>query len=173
MRRAVCREDPKSRRSSPEPGEDSGDGVDAELGSVEGGRRQTAERLGDFLGRYAASLRGRFARQKIGEQRARGDGGHTSLRLKARLGDAIGFEAHGQAQHVATDGIRDFSRHGGIAKISGVVRIAEVFEDRVVKHSWFEYTSRCSIPKTRSYLFPAIGLGRSHKSAKDAFLSAE
>jgi hypothetical protein len=107
---------------------------------MEGGRREAAERLGDLLGRYAASLLGRFAAQKICEDRTRGDGGHASLRFEADLGDATRLEAYGEAQHIATDRIRDFNRRGGIGEISGIMGIAEVLKQCVAEHEC-EYTS--------------------------------
>lgn len=77
------------------PFEEGGDGVGAELGSVESGGRQAAKGGRDFLRSDGMELRGGFPEQEIGEDGAGSNGGDATLGFEASGGDAASFDTDG------------------------------------------------------------------------------
>ena len=72
-----------------------------------------------------------------GKKRCAGDGGGAALAEEAGFGDAVGlgFEARGEIEDVATDGVGDVDGGGGVGEFSGVARGLEMSEDGVAEHT--------------------------------------
>ncbi len=111
-----------------------GDHVGAKLRGVKRRRRKPAKRIRYLLGGNGTRLRWSFPAQEIGQHGARCNRGDATLRLETRRGNAAGFNSNGEPQYIAADRICRFDNSGGIGKVACIMRIAEMFEHRIVEH---------------------------------------
>src|SRR5579859_4214658 len=78
-----------------------GERVHRQVAGVRGGRWQAAKRLDQVFAAQRPQIFEAAALHHLGESRAAGDGGHTSLGAEARLGYAACCEFYGKSQDVA------------------------------------------------------------------------
>src|SRR5438552_11946560 len=98
------------------------------------GRGKASQRVGKLVRRKRACLGKRAAAQMLGEERSAGDRGCTPATKETHLGKAAVFHARGEFQDVAADGIRDFDGRGGVRKLAGIARLAEMIENGFAEH---------------------------------------
>lgn len=97
--------------------------------------RKVTQCVGYLLRSNLPRFRGRFAAQHVRQHGARCDCRHAALRFEARRGDPSALHPHGQPHHIAADRVRHLSRRRGIWQLTGIMRIAEVLDERVLEHA--------------------------------------
>jgi hypothetical protein len=99
------------------------------------GRRKAAERVRNLLGVERTKLHGGFPSDHVGKDRTRRDRGNAALRFKSRNCNAPVINTHCKVQNVAANRIGDVDSCARVRQISPVMRIAKMFEDRIVKQT--------------------------------------
>lgn len=108
--------------------------VGCKLGTVKCGGRKAAERLRERFGRDHARVGKGAVAELFGEERGASDGCSASAAKEPDFGDAVVFDARGETENIAADGISDFDGSGGVRKFAGIAGIAEVIENGVGEH---------------------------------------
>jgi hypothetical protein len=114
--------------------EERGQCVDGELGGVKSCWSQPPEILGEGFGRDRTYFRKRPAGELFGQERGTGDGGGAAAAEKLGFGDAVAFEADGELEDIAADGIADFHFCRRVSEDSRVPRITEMIEYAFAEH---------------------------------------
>lgn len=115
--------------SSRQFGEEGGERVGGELGAMESGLFQTAERFRNLRGGDAAGAIERFAREKFGQDGRAGKRSNAALGFEARFGNDSRINARREAKDISADGICHLNDGGRIRQIAGIARIFEMVED--------------------------------------------
>lgn len=96
--------------------------------------RQATEFLGDLPGRDSPRFGERFPDQEFRKNRTGSDGGDATLCLETGGSDTAILDVNRQPQNVAAYGIRYIHAGRRIGQITGVTRIAKMFENGLAEH---------------------------------------
>ena len=122
-------------------------GIRGELCAVKSRGGKPPKGLGERIGGDGPSLGIGTAAKLFGQERSASDCGGAAAAEETHLSDSAGFDARGEFQDVAADGIADLNRGGGAGQFTDIARVAEVIEQGFAEHSqtvWQRQQKNCN-----------------------------